>query len=126
MEKEVERIVPKIIAAQKALAGSTANLEDVIKSQQELIERHAKEDQDRAEEIEKMNEDPVLRLLRPAYESYMPQDQYPDPDPDPNHPPSPPLPSSPPAMPIRDPKVLDLNASYVPLELDMEDINFRL
>lgn len=122
----MERIVPKIIAAQKALAGSTANLEDVIKSQQELIERHAKEDQDRAEEIEKMNEDPVLRLLRPAYESYMPQDQYPDPDPDPNHPPSPPLPSSPPAMPIRDPKVLDLNASYVPLELDMEDINFRL
>lgn len=105
MEKEVEKIVPKLIAAQKALAGSTANLGDVIKSQQELIERHAKEDQNRAEGIEKMNEDPVLRLLRPAYEPYMPQDQSPEPDPDPNHPPSPPLPSSPPAMPIRDPKV---------------------
>ena len=124
VEKEVEKIIPKIIAAQKSLAGSTANLGDAIKSQQELIERHAKEDQDRAEEIEKMNEDPVLRLLRPAYESYMPQDQSPDPDP--SHPPSSPLPSSPPVMPTRDPKVLDLNADYVPFDLDMDDINFRL
>jgi len=71
-----------------------------------------------------MNEDPVLRLLRPAYESYMPQDQSPDPDP--SHPPSSPLPSSPPVMPTRDPKVLDLNADYVPFDLDMDDINFRL
>ena len=94
--------------------------QDAIKLQKELVEKHAKEDQERVEEIERMNEDPILRLLRPAYESYIPQDP-----PACGNPLSPRLPSSPPAMPT-DPKELYLNADYVEFELDMEEINFRI
>ena len=119
VEKEVEQITSKLIAAQEALAKSTAKLQDAIKLQKELVEKHAKEDQERVEEIERMNEDPILRLLRPAYESYIP-----DP-PASGNPLSPRLPSSPPAIPM-DPKELDLNADYVEFELDMEEINFRI
>jgi hypothetical protein len=57
-----------------------------------------------------MNEDPILRLLRPAYESYIPQD---------------PSSGNIPTMPT-DPKELYLNAYYVEFDLDMEEINFRM
>jgi hypothetical protein len=120
VEKEVEKITSKLITAQEALTKSTAKLQDAIKLQKELVEKHAKEDQERVEEIERMNEDPILRQLRPAYESYIPQDP-----PASGNPLSPRLPSSPPAMPT-DPKELDLNADYVEFELDMEEINFRI
>ena len=43
---------------------STAKLQDAIKLvQKELVEKHAKQDQERVEEIERMNEDPILRLI---------------------------------------------------------------
>jgi hypothetical protein len=126
MEKDMEKIMPKLIAAQGALANSIAKLGGARKSREELVEKYDKEDQKRAEEIEKMNEDPVQRLLRPAYEpEYMPQNLLSsDVGHDPSSPPLPVFPSSPPARP--DPRELDLNANYVKFGLDMDEINFRL